>query len=250
MATLRGTRALLAFAVSFALSTGGERSGLPSARAFMRPGPVVGPAIAGRYLLTGDHGLWQVSIRPRGEIWDVAYGQASGPSESGIGLFRGARLFVAIGPSLGLTVYRVAPDGGARGDWTGFVWAPQVGQAEVDPPRASGPFGPLSAFEGEHAWRSRMPGQAGGFVDSPHALWVMRAFGPPRAGGVAGMRFQWGKMLGGVGLAVGPWVGAAWAGQGRVTSLVVYDLSDPAIPGLRVEWSSMLLRDERLTRLE
>ncbi len=211
--------------------------------AFMRPRPAAPGTIEGRWVASGDAGTWDVTIAAAGGAFTYdatarvrdaadAADAARARRERGLAMIRGGQLFVAFPPSWGgITVYRVAADGSARGEWAEQHRAPEdasqllLGEVELDAPRV-GTGDPSGALLGEHAWRSRAGGQVGPLVGARSALVVNRAD--------AALHFRWAPSMEGVGLQRGDCVAAVWGTSQRRMGLAAYDLEAREIRGVRV----------------
>lgn len=238
---LRAPLSLVVLAGAIGLPIGAPTA----ARAFMRPGqaPIVSPV--GRWRLRAEgYAPATLTITADGELYHLDYAAPDRVTASGLGLVRDRHLFASIDAG-GFTLYRVAPDGGARGVWSGPGWAAALGEVEVDP--AVSLIHPDVPFVGVHRWRSRMPGSAGGFVDSPH-VFVVGPYSEPLAG-VRGMPLLWGTMLSGAGLQVGSSVVAAWGPRRSVATAVTYDFASSPPIGVRMSTVDPEPRTERLERL-
>jgi hypothetical protein len=212
------------------------------ARAFMHPRPAAPLSIAGRWVAEGDRGSWDVTIAAAGEAFSYdAADRLSDDHEHGIGLLRGGHLFVAFPPMWGgITVYRVAPDGSARGAWAEqprvLAGTPMVLLGEVE---LEAPFSGRTIL-GEHAWRSRA-GDADGPLTTARSSLVVTTAG-------AALHFQWAPTMEGVGVQRGPWVGAVWGTAMRRMSLVDYDFESKEVRGVRVILGEQSALRDRLVR--
>jgi hypothetical protein len=235
----------LAIAAALVLAGGVAAGSVVELRplAFMRPRLAAPASVTGRWIAEGDRGSWDVTIAAAGEAFTYdATDRLSDDHEHGVGLLRGGHLFVAFPPMWGgITVYRVAPDGSAQGEWTeqprALSGAPLVmlGAVELDAPSGGG-----GTILGEHAWRSRAWSESGPPTTAKTALVVTTAG--------AALHFQWAPVMEGVGMQRGPWVAAVWGTASRRMSLAAYDFEAKEIRGVRVILGEAGALRDRLVR--
>ncbi len=195
---------------------------------FQRPAGVPLHSIAGTYVSRRDRDDWDVTLRAAGALftYEALPRNGSKPAEVGVGLLRDGHLFVAVPPLWGgIAIYRFSTDGAAHGLWTASPPTPpqpelsMLGEAELDASR-------LGTVLGDHAWRSRAPGQSGPLVDARYPLDIT-------ASGDA-LHLEWSPGMEGVGLQRGPWLGAVWGTARRPMALIDYDFSGTDLCGVRV----------------
>lgn len=240
-------RRLASLAVSAALvvASGAAAGGRGELRplGFMHPRLAPAVSIQGRWVAEGDRGSWDVTIAAAGEAFTYdAADRLSDDQEHGVGLLRGGHLFVAFPPAWGgITVYRVASDGSARGEWTeqprALSGQPLVilGEVELDAPAGGG-----GTILGEHRWRSRAGTVVGPLTTAKTSLFVTIAG--------AALHFQWAPVMEGVGVQRGPWVAAVWGTAMRRMSLVDYDFEAKEVRGVRVILGEAGALRDRLVR--
>lgn len=244
-------RRLASLAIGAALVLGGDAAAGSGVElhplAFMRPRLAAPATVTGRWIAEGDRGSWDVTIAAAGEAFTYdATDRLSDDREHGVGLFRGGHLFVAFPPRWGgITVYRVGPDGSARGEWTeqphGLSGTlsegalVMLGEVELDAPAGGG-----GTILGEHTWHSRAGAASGPLTTAKTSLVVTTA-------GDA-LHFQWAPVMEGVGLQRGPWVAAVWGTAMRRMSLVAYDFESKDIRGVRVTLGESGALRDRLVR--